>query len=75
MKLGFEASCGTNADEEFIASSPWVYADDKGYFITVETDSHEGSAQMTLPAAKKVYAALGQAIAFAEEKRGRDKKV
>jgi hypothetical protein len=37
--------------------------------VTVETDEHEGCAQMTLPLAKKVLAALGLAIEFAEAAR------
>ncbi len=69
----FAESCCCPEDDEFISSCPWVYADPDGYFVTVETDSYEGCAQMTLPAAKKVYAALARAIEFAETARAKKK--
>lgn len=65
----FAESCCTDEDGEFIASHVWVYAETNGYYITVETDPYEGSAMMSLPAARKVHAALGRAIEFAEQRR------
>jgi hypothetical protein len=65
----FSESCYTEETKEFKASFPWVYVDPEGHSITIETDASEGSAMITLPAAKKVYAALARAIEFAESRR------
>lgn len=46
----------------FQASACAVFTDDEGYFITVETDPHEGSAMFTLPVAVRVHEMLGRAI-------------
>jgi hypothetical protein len=59
----------TPETNDFTSSRCEVYADHDGYFITVETDSYEGSAMMTLPCAVKVRAALGRAIRVAKRHR------
>lgn len=59
----------TPEDDEFIQSQCEVYVDSNAYFVTVETDSFEGSAMMTLPCAIKVHAALGRAIEAAQATR------
>lgn len=57
--------------EEFQSGRCKVYADDRGRFITVETDSYEGCALMTLPLAVKVHKALGRAIKAAQQARAK----
>lgn len=44
---------------------------DLGYFITIETDPHEGMAMVTLPVAKRVLVALAEAIDAAEKHRNK----
>lgn len=59
----------TPEDDEFIQSHCEVYVESNAYFVTVETDSFEGTATMTLPCAIKAHAALGRAIKAAKASR------
>lgn len=59
----------TPEDDEFIQSQCEVHVDSNAYFVTVETDSFEGVAMMTLPCAIEVHAALGRAIEAAKAAR------
>lgn len=67
--LLFCENVSTEAEGVFIASSVSVSVDYDGYFVTIETDPHEGSAMFTLPAAREVLASLTRAIAAAEAYR------
>jgi hypothetical protein len=47
-----------------------VEVEPDGYFITVETDPYEGSAQMALPVAERLLEVLTKAIAVANDLPG-----
>lgn len=63
----FSESITTPESEHWIASHCDVFTQGDGSFVTIETDSYEGSAIMTLPCAVKVRAALGRAIKAAKQ--------
>lgn len=63
----FVESISTPESEHWIASRCDVFTDGDGSFVTIETDSYEGSAMMTLPCAIRVRAALGRAIKAAKK--------
>jgi hypothetical protein len=67
MSKAFVESVSVPESEHWIASRCDVFTDGDGSFITIETDSYEGSAMMTLPCAVKVRAALGRAIKVAKQ--------
>lgn len=68
---GFTETVSLPESEHWIASRCDVSTDGNGSFITIETDSYEGSAMITLPCAIKVRAALGRAIKAAKAEHAR----
>lgn len=71
----FDGHCVDPGGDDFIPSSATVSVDREGYFITVETCPYEGSAMFTLPVARKVLAALTEAIHRADEIRAQRDRV
>jgi len=67
----FSEYCYTPENRDYISSGCTVESDDEGYFVRIVTDAHEGSAQMTLPTAKQVHAALGRLLRHVRDNRSR----